>query len=517
MRNRIRSISLKRTSSVAPPPETIEVDTTDLVPSAQVPAQNGIPNEGEGWTANQALARIVTQQSDGANMSVASIRRALPASAAAYMSTPVLSMSTPFVSIRVHPSDLRGAVDNGLRKQFATTYGRFSWKNVTVEAAQDGVKDFVFYSPEGDPNFRRATPTEFIKTRSDSNDDTLVRRTDDFEITFVGMSVIPQDTIFGGNELLLYSVKTSPHGKVDVPDDAEKIQRNESISDLESELTDVDQPQAPTTGYSLSPDDVPFIHYDPVVDGHDVGTEANSFVSVPASKALYIRHEGSKDKKRENGLSSVNLRFLVLEIDKVSDGTARAVGSVSQLGKMVKSTSTAVPYLQPLSMAISAATALGKEGLKNYSKPDHVLSKDISFLIAEPNEAEDMANGSTSSAANATRNGRRNRVETYGNFLRYGYYFFLGKKVDAKLYAQTGASSQTVPLLLRRHPYTPEMGLKDEKEFFPLTGISYVVIKVSPGCSRKYGRSIKMMLQEHRSRLDNMLQMSDAMEMLSKV
>ena len=50
---------------------------------------------------------------------------------------------------------------------------------------------------------------------------------------------------------------------------------------------------------------------------------------------------------------------------------------------------------------------------------------------------------------------------------QYGYYFFLGKKVDAKLYAQTGSSSQTVPLLLRRHPYTEEMRLRDEKEFFP--------------------------------------------------
>lgn len=501
----------------------VDVTTTDLGVSPNIP-HDEIERKKDALTAEQAMAQLVTRQSDGAMISLASLRRALPPSAMTYMSTPVLSMTTPFVSIRIHPADLRGAVDNGLRKQFATMYSRFSRKNVTVEASADGVKDFVFYSPEGDPNFRRATPTEFIKTRSDTRNSTLVRRTDDFEVSFVGMSVIPQDTIFGGNDLLLYSVKTSPHGKVDVPDDLEKIQEHDSISDLRSELTDVDQPQAPTTGYSLAPDDVPFIHYDPVVDGHDVGTEPNSFVSIPASKALYIRHVGSKSPPAPIGLASVNMRFLILEIDKVSDGTARAVGSVSQLGKMVKSTSAAVPYLQPLSMAISAATALGKEGLKNYSKPDHVLSKDISFLLAEPlEERDDAANGSTSnintnsSVHTADSNGGKKRVETYGNFLRYGYYFFLGKKVDAKLYAQTGASSQTVPLLLRRHPYTPEMGLRDEKEFFPLTGISYVVIKVSPGCSRKYGRSLKMMQQEHRNRLDNMLQMSDAMEMLSKV
>lgn len=516
----MNSIARRRSSSSAIPTETLDVGTTDIVPSVQNLEQTEPANQAEGWTANQAIAHLVTRQSEGVTVSINSIRRALPSSAVAYMSTPVLSMDTPFVSIRVHPADLRGAVDNGLRKHFAPMYSRFSRKTATVEASRDGVKDFIFYSPEGDPNFRRATPTEFIKSRSDVDNGTLVRRTDDFEITFVGMSVIPQDTIFGGNELLLYSVKTSPHGKVDVPDDAEKIRNSDSVSDLESQLTDVEQPKAPTAEYSLGPDDVPFIHYDPVVDGHDVGTEPNSFVPIPASKALYIRHEGSKAEPPENGLSSINMRFLVLEIDKVSDGTARAVGSVSSLGKMVKASSAAVPYLQPLSMAISAASALGKEGLKNYAKPDHVLTKDVSFLLAEPEEeGENTGHESASCAGSSTqtRTGRKKRVETYGNFLRYGYYFFLGKKVDAKLYAQTGSSSQTVPLLLRRHPYTPEMGLRDEKEFFPLTGISYVVIKVSPGCSRKYGKSLKMMLQDHRNRLDNMLQMSAAMEMLSKV
>lgn len=59
--------------------------------------------------------------------------------------------------------------------------------------------------------------------------------------------------------------------------------------------------------------------------------------------------------------------------------------------------------------------------------------------------------------------------------------------------------------------------MRDEKEFFPLTGVSYVCIKVSAGCSRKYDRKVKMMEREHRSRLENMLQMSDAIQMLSNV
>lgn len=61
------------------------------------------------------------------------------------------------------------------------------------------------------------------------------------------------------------------------------------------------------------------------------------------------------------------------------------------------------------------------------------------------------------------------------------------------------------------------MRQNDEKEFFPLTGVSYVCIKVSAGCSRKYERSLKILEKEHRSRLDNMLQMSDAIQMLANV
>lgn len=282
-------------------------------------------------------------------------------------------------------------------------------RRVRVEASVDGVKDFVFYAPEGDPTNRRATPTEFVKTRPTPGDNTIVRRCDSFEISFVGMSVIPEDTIFSDkNELLLYSLKTNPEAIYDVIDDAEKLRENDS-DDLHSELTDVDAPIVPTSGFSLSPDDIPFIHYDPVVDGHDVGSAPNSFIPVPASKSLFFQHSGRKSKKPINGLASVPLRFNVLEIDRVSDGQARAVGSVGELGKMVKS--TGIPYLQPLSMAVNAAAALGREGLKNYSKPDHVMSKDLVFLLAEPEEDDNTSSGGSNSSVS-------NRVETYGNFLR---------------------------------------------------------------------------------------------------
>lgn len=62
---------------------------------------------------------------------------------------------------------------------------------------------------------------------------------------------------------------------------------------------------------------------------------------------------------------------------------------------------------------------------------------------------------------------------------QYGYYFFLRDAVDAQLYAQTEASEQAVRLLLRRAGYTWRMAHRGEKEFFPLTGVSYVVVRVA--------------------------------------
>lgn len=62
---------------------------------------------------------------------------------------------------------------------------------------------------------------------------------------------------------------------------------------------------------------------------------------------------------------------------------------------------------------------------------------------------------------------------------QYGYYFFLRDDIDAQLYAQTEASAQAVPLLLRRDPYDRRMAARGEKELFPLTGVPYVVVRVS--------------------------------------
>lgn len=82
---------------------------------------------------------------------------------------------------------------------------------VLIEASFDGVKDFFYCASEFDPTCCRATPTEFVNSRPTPVDNTLVRQCDSFYISFVGMSVIPEDTIFcDKNELLLYSLNNNP-------------------------------------------------------------------------------------------------------------------------------------------------------------------------------------------------------------------------------------------------------------------------------------------------------------------
>lgn len=87
---------------------------------------------------------------------------------------------------------------------------------------------------------------------------------------------------------------------------------------------------------------------------------------------------------------------------------------------------------------------------------------------------------------------------------QYGYYFFLSSTVDAKLYAQIGASSQNVQLLLKRQGYRAKLALPNEVEYFPLSGVSYVVVKVTRGCSPVSEERPEMLLR-HRKRLVKLL------------
>lgn len=88
--------------------------------------------------------------------------------------------------------------------------------------------------------------------------------------------------------------------------------------------------------------------------------------------------------------------------------------------------------------------------------------------------------------------------------------------MDAKLYAQTDTSSQNVSLLLRRQGYSEKMRQAGEKQFFPLTGVGYVVLKVTPGLSSDMGNDrTEALAAENRGRLEHILHMSNALQMLS--
>lgn len=300
----------------------------------------------------------------------------------------------------------------------------------------------------------------------------------------------------------------------------------------------IEHVQVPT-GVSATSGDIPFIHYDPVVDGHDNGTDSDNYMPVPATKSLYLRCVGKRggnnstsvitnattegsiattetvndgattntlvanaqnQQQEEIQPQSVSIRFTIMEIDKVSDVQARAISGVDQLGNYVSNGAESVPYLELLTRAFAVASSLGNKGLKKYERPDHIHSVDMEFLLAE----RDELTGKTSE-----------KGPNCGNYLQYGYYFFLSEKVDAKLYAQTCSSSQSIPLLLKREGFTRKMEQNNEKEYFPLNGISYLVAKVTRGCKHSDNENIPSLRMEHKRRLDNMLQMSHVIDMLA--
>lgn len=451
-----------------------------------------------------------------------------------------------------------------------------SKKKVLVEGVPLGTKDSVFFAPDDclmDGQEVQGTSTSFVNIDPRVSPYT-VHRGDPFEISFQGVSVSASPNMDGtmpSPELLLYSLTKGNDplatgsevncgnggpslastisieaGQTDTSvggDNVSMQPRAMSSSGVQSipsqnigaalfsqRAMSLHAPSAfgssslikggmvsgmfPSggvpTGLSSGSSDVPFIHYDPVIDGHDNGTESDVYVPVPATKSLYLRCMGKKKSVDGNGATidvddeevipqSVSIRFTIMEIDKVSDVQARSISGVDQLGNYVSNGAENVPYLELLTRAFAVASSLGKNGLKRYERPDHVHSVDMEFLLAERDEETGKTSGKGPS----------------GNYLQYGYYFFLSDKVDAKLYAQTCSSSQSVPLLLKREGFTKRMENRNEKEYFPLNGISYLVAKVTRGCKHSDNENIPSLREEHKRRLDNMLQMSHVIDMLA--
>lgn len=60
-------------------------------------------------------------------------------------------------------------------------------------------------------------------------------------------------------------------------------------------------------------------------------------------------------------------------------------------------------------------------------------------------------------------------------------------------------------LLLKRQGYRAKFALPNEVEYFPLSGVSYVVVKVTRGCAPMPKQDRTDMLQRHRKRLVKLL------------
>lgn len=151
------------------------------------------------------------------------------------------------------------------------------------------------------------------------------------------------------------------------------------------------------TSLVVHPGDIPFLHYDPVVDGHDTGSAPNSFVPIPGSKKVYLQRKAAQDR-------DVFFRFTVMEVDKLSEEQLIAIKSLEAIAKSVSKAASTVPYLKIISSILKFANFLGSSALKKVSEPEHVLSKDLLFLLADPKGAEEEGTG-----------GQR---DAYGNYLR---------------------------------------------------------------------------------------------------
>ena len=376
------------------------------------------------------------------------------------------------VSIKVDNKSLVSALDSGIvKRNFLDRHIPFQpRRRVHVEAAECGTTDSVFFAPER-PNVHnsheRVSAAEFIKINPNEHND-VVRLGDDFEMSFIGMSVSSQD-FMGDNELLLCSlarkedcidhddtrtdislsatgsstVTTSPSVKSSEPIAApvstpekppqkpvEKFPGSppEMHTDMPVVLPDgsnegkpppPDNARLPVpkprtlnltdlpTSLPIRPGDLPFLHYDPETDGHDNGSEPNTFIPIPGTKRLFVQKRAS-DMDMQEAVRDVVVRFTIMEIDKLSEEQLIAVKSLEEVAKSVGKASNSVPYLKIIAWLLKFANTLGRSALKKVARPDHVLSTDMCFMLAPDDDP----------------NARAVQREEYGNYLRVGSKIF---------------------------------------------------------------------------------------------
>lgn len=74
-----------------------------------------------------------------------------------------------------------------------------------------------------------------------------------------------------------------------------------------------------------------------------------------------------------------------------------------------------------------------------------------------------------------------------------------------------------MPLMMKRENLTLKRARRNEKLYFPLTGVSYVVMKVSKGYKNSGFRHSSLIHDQHRKRLENMLHMRGVIEMIAGI
>lgn len=453
------------------------------------------------------------------------------ATAEATLNAPALRRAhrRPSLRVRISREIVQGGTTGPSRPSLSERFlARFRRKvKVKIEPLEgEGLSTTVLYAPEQVGERISAQPfaeTKLISGRPSVEDcENLVFNDSPFEIRVAGMLVQAFDVSpfgKGDNELLMYSVQTDP----------------ETTGDTNQSL--------------------PFIHFDYKRDGHAANTAPNTYVPIPASKSYVLSSPGGHahqiaeaerdvderpetvakpdktsqtahgDKVEKDDTkpvakktrptsdflrckSSVNVQFKILELDEVSDVVKQSISGIDELGGYLSSYSSAAPFLGLLSPALSMAGAISKRALDSYAKPDRVISIDMDFLLADRErfyKSQDRGEADI-------RAGRFARLPS-GEYLRYGYYFFLSEPFEGKLYASV-RTPKNVQLMVKldesdKSPPKDADGhpIKGRK-FFPLTEISYLVVRVcEPTCSATRNR--KPIQMAHARKLEAILKESD--------
>lgn len=360
------------------------------------------------------------------------------------------STSPPSTQIRSHPT-----VTNDSQSPFGVLENTEGTASHILPRNPESIKGHTY------------TTVDFVDVVPDQVDIAhLVDPSEDFEISFVGMVIPPFDgSSRNPNELLLYSVQ-SQHSSLEDDnshdDDArghsgdttvtdtvnrtdrapsseicggaissrEKrhLRRHKLSSDdlhsqrvrttmklsskrVESALNPMTTVLQGQSNVGLSSSEIPKIHYDPDSDGRQAGSIPDIFVSIPATKSLYVQNIGTATRSQGNLYRSerddvtgntdretnieaeeerlleskrtVSIRFTVMEIDRITNAQATALTNATELGSVISASSPAIPYANIISWAFSFASSVGEQRLKMYARPDFVMSTDVIFRLVK--------------------------------------------------------------------------------------------------------------------------------------